>query len=624
VAALYLVDEPAMKDRVNIPLFGALLLVLSVALLAGALPIGQALSRGLQPSLERKALEDLGATPILLADRNAATADALMMHAKDLAQTPGLGAAVVRGDMPDAQRRLEGASGALEGSPVLLRTNGASVVGPPVDPELVQMTSDGSMPVEIRANEGALRTVALAPVMEDGEWVGAAGVVVPIDEAVAERLAGITRSDVVLIGPDGVVSGTTAAADITDAVVRSIPGAEVRSVPGAVERSVASNIDAEGAAREIRIGEARYITATAPLGETGTAVFVRDLGEELAVLPGIRRAIGVSAAIALLIALLLGAVTVALVTRPVRAMATVADRFAAGDLSAPVPSSRIREVTQLGQAFGAMRDRLASRLAELEDANRELAERQARLAALQAELVQRDRLATSGRLVAELAHEIRNPVANVRNSLELIRRRLTDDPEGREFADMAIDELLRMHELAERMLDLHRPRDASAESCDVARELHAVAALVELGSPELAIDLQAGDEGADLEAAISPEALKQVLLNLLQNAREAMGESDRGAVLIRAVAQNGRVRIELSDNGPGVSEDILPRIFDPFFTTKGDIHGVGLGLFVAEGIVRAHGGRLSAANRPDGRGALFTVDLPRFSDAVSEAEVSGG
>ena len=79
--------------------------------------------------------------------------------------------------------------------------------------------------------------------------------------------------------------------------------------------------------------------------------------------------------------------------------------------------------------------------------------------------MQRDRLGAAGRLVAQLAHEIRNPIASLRNCLELIRRRVDDDPEAREFADLAIDELLRMHELAEQMLDLNRPRDPGAQRC---------------------------------------------------------------------------------------------------------------------------------------------------------------
>ena len=79
--------------------------------------------------------------------------------------------------------------------------------------------------------------------------------------------------------------------------------------------------------------------------------------------------------------------------------------------------------------------------------------------------MQRERLAATGRLVVQLAHEIRNPVASLRNCLELIRRRVTDDPEALEFADLAIDELLRMHELAEQLLELNRPRDRGAPVC---------------------------------------------------------------------------------------------------------------------------------------------------------------
>ena len=113
----------------------------------------------------------------------------------------------------------------------------------------------------------------------------------------------------------------------------------------------------------------------------------------------------------------------------------------------------------MSTTFDSMRRALAARLEELGHANVELVDRNARLTALQSDLMQRDRLDAAGRLVAQLAHEIRNPIASLRNCLELIRRRVEHDPEALEFTDLAIDELLRMHELAEQMLDLNRPRD---------------------------------------------------------------------------------------------------------------------------------------------------------------------
>src|SRR5207253_4860563 len=122
--------------------------------------------------------------------------------------------------------------------------------------------------------------------------------------------------------------------------------------------------------------------------------------------------------------------------------AGAAAALADGDFGIPVPQSRVREVSRVAEAFDQMRHALAARIAELRQANEALSDRNARLSALQADLMQRDRLAATGRLVTQLAHEIRNPIANLRNCLELIRRRISDDTEASEFADLAIDELL--------------------------------------------------------------------------------------------------------------------------------------------------------------------------------------
>jgi two-component system NtrC family sensor kinase len=112
---------------------------------------------------------------------------------------------------------------------------------------------------------------------------------------------------------------------------------------------------------------------------------------------------------------------------------------------------------------------------------------------------------------------------------------------------------------------------------------------------------------------MAPDVLKQVLLSLVQNAREAMPE--RGSVEITLEQRPSGVFIDVADEGTGLRDDVLPRVFDPFFTTKGGVQGVGLGLFIAEGLVRRSGGRLTAANRPDARGARFRIELPATTGA---------
>ena len=114
---------------------------------------------------------------------------------------------------------------------------------------------------------------------------------------------------------------------------------------------------------------------------------------------------------------------------------------------------------------------------------------------------------------------------------------------------------------------------------------------------------------------MAPDALKQVLVNLVQNSRDAKTSDEPAAIGIVIRDHGVHVSVDVMDNGPGISPDILNRVFDPFFTTKGAVHGVGLGLFVAEGLVRSAGGSIAARNAgsaPGTRygGAWFHIELP--------------
>ena len=122
---------------------------------------------------------------------------------------------------------------------------------------------------------------------------------------------------------------------------------------------------------------------------------------------------------------------------------------------------------------------------------------------------------------------------------------------------------------------------------------------------------------ASVQIDMPADALKQILLNLVQNAQDALGGT--GEIDIRVDAGPANARIDVVDSGPGITDDALPQVFDPFFTTKADVRGVGLGLFTAAGIVRSHGGRIAAANRADGSGARLTVEVPLVEPSMQEA-----
>jgi signal transduction histidine kinase len=592
-------STPVPQGLMKISLRSALLGLVLVVVLIGLVPVGLLLDRRLVSALEEGVRTDMASAPMVLRDRFDNQAGARMMHAKEMASHPALSSSLASGDVIRASLFATELAAAFGGEePLLVGSDGGTVLGPPVPEELVDATRDGGMPVLVVQTDDGPATMAVAPVMSAGTWAGAAGVWVPMGSEEADRLSALTRSDVLLEAPNRELAGYTGRAEPAMGLFALL-----------AEQPLSDEV------REMELDGERYFVASAELPGGARASFVRSMGEELAVVPTLRAAAATTIGFALVLALLTGVWFASRLAQPVSALAGAASRISRGDFEASVEHSVVEEVDQVAQAFEVMRDALAQRIEELGTANRELEDRQERLSVLQAELVQRDRLSAASRLLAQLAHEVRNPVASVRNCLEILRRRVEGDAEASELADLAIDELLRMHELAEQMLDLHRPGSTEGE-CDAASVASDVAAVVRVGLGGREIDVSV-DAPEELAAEIPTDALKQVLLNLMQNAQDALGESGRIEVRVEAVGPNAR--IDVLDSGPGISDDALGQVFDPFFTTKADVRGVGLGLFTAAGIVRGHGGRIAAANRSDGKGARFTVEVPLVDPMLQEA-----
>lgn len=592
-----------------------LLGAIALTVLVGLVPTGFVLDRRLARGLADRARADLERAPALMADRSAAYADAQMMHAKEFAHAPGLAAAVARGDRPGVMAAVEASRPSLGAGLPFVIAGDSLLLGPRPAQTLIHATQRGEMPVAYATAGQTLHSFALAPLEFRGRWVGAAGVATPFDDGEAERLSGVTRSDVLLV-----LSQTPTS--VTASTLDSTATAALGTALARAERAVES-----GSAFSVRVGDDEYVAVRAPLASEGTAFFLRRVQDDMAVLPALRRTAAASFVAAIAVALALGWWLSRRVSLPVQQLAAAADALRAGHMDAPMPASRIAEVARVAERFDEMRRALATRLAELRETNAALQDRTARLSALQSDLMQRERRAAAGRLVAQLAHEIRNPVASLRNCLEVVRRRVQHDPEALEFADLAIDEVLRMHELAEQMLDVNRPRDAAHARSAPVSVVRDVIRLVTAGQADDALTIDtAFDDVAGAEVPLAADALKQVLLNLVQNAREAVLASPVARpprVRVVVAAWSDRLQIRVEDNGPGVPPDLRDRIFDPFVTTKRDLQGVGLGLFVAEGLVRGCGGRMAVGESSLG-GAAFVVDLPRLAaPAVTHSRDDG-
>jgi signal transduction histidine kinase len=232
-----------------------------------------------------------------------------------------------------------------------------------------------------------------------------------------------------------------------------------------------------------------------------------------------------------------------------------------------------------------------------------------RLARLDAAVRRIDRLAALGERVAEIVHEIRNPLVSVKTFLQLLPDR-ADDPDFRQsFFEVAGEELRRVERLLDVVLEHARPAEAAAADAraPVASTLAALARLVSHGAARAGVELEVDAPDALPAAAIGVDALRQVVLNLLSN---ALAVSPAGARVRLAARERGSsLEITVEDAGPGVPPELRERIFEPFFSTRADRPG-GLGLAISRRIVEEAGGSLAVEDAPGG-GSRFRVTLAR-------------
>lgn len=224
----------------------------------------------------------------------------------------------------------------------------------------------------------------------------------------------------------------------------------------------------------------------------------------------------------------------------------------------------------------------------------------------QGQLVQAAKLAAVGELAAQVAHEINNPLTSVLGFASLLLEELPPDSPLREDARLILSEAGRARDIVRDLLDFSRQRPFFPQTCDLNTVLRQVVALVRLqGVLGITIDEQYAPDLPLVE--VDPARIKQVFLNLISNALQAM---PRGGVLVlRTQAGPHEVRASVTDTGTGIPREHLGRIFEPFFTTRSEAGGTGLGLAVSLGIVRQHGGDIEVQSEV-GRGSTFTVRLP--------------
>ena len=249
---------------------------------------------------------------------------------------------------------------------------------------------------------------------------------------------------------------------------------------------------------------------------------------------------------------------------------------------------------------------------------------------LQDQLIQSEKMSAIGQLIAGIAHDLNNPLASVVGFADFLAESGDVPPALAEPLRVIRQEAERAATIVKNLLSFARRQEGERLAQPIQPVLESVLALLRNELMALNVEVSLTVEDGIPEIEINPNQIKQVFVNLLSNAAQAIAASGKpGRIAISAKRWLDGVAVSVADDGPGIPEELLPRVFEPFFTTKTQGEGTGLGLSICQGIVKEHGGRITLESSP-GAGATFTVELlgggrpSRPSQPVVAPEAVGG
>jgi signal transduction histidine kinase len=301
------------------------------------------------------------------------------------------------------------------------------------------------------------------------------------------------------------------------------------------------------------------------------------------------------------------------ISRPIGHLVTAAQELAKGAYDRPVQVDARDEIGYLAHAFEQMRTSLLHHLESETDERRRLEESNRKLREAQQQLIQSESMAAVGKVAARVAHEVNNPLTIIKTAVRIIRNQSMPDSPTTGSLQMIEDEIGRIARIIQELLEFSRPPTPVQEWVQVNAVIQSLEPLLEQDLREKQIALKIILEPELPLVFISSDQLKQVVLNLVRNAEDAMPQG--GELVIRTAQQGQFIELSIADTGCGIPAEHRGHIFDPFFTTKRRGKGVGLGLSVSYGIITAASGRLEVESEV-GKGSTFRVSLP----AVQEVE----
>jgi signal transduction histidine kinase len=307
---------------------------------------------------------------------------------------------------------------------------------------------------------------------------------------------------------------------------------------------------------------------------------------------------------------------VKIIVHPIRELMLGTKKIAVGNLSYRVPLNSNDEFRELATSFNSMASDMEIHIRELnkekkellnlkiafEQRSQELEETLDKVQNIQQDLIKSEKFATIGRLASSVAHELRNPLAAIKNiSYFLSKMGTFSDPKSKQMVGMLSAEVLRANKIITDLLDYSRTKKLNKLTIDTVSFINKVIPAVPVpDNIKITTDIE------QFNVVLDPDKITQVLINLITNARDAM-PPEGGEINVSAEKTDKLCIISVKDNACGMSEETLSHLFEPLFTTK--LKGIGLGLPIVKEIIDAHQGQIIVTSQKN-VGTIFRIELP--------------
>jgi signal transduction histidine kinase/ActR/RegA family two-component response regulator len=547
-------------------------------------------------------------------------AKSLLQNYRNAGNDPRFKAIVLKtGDRKTLRGMLSDLLSELGGELVLFTNEaGQRVAMSKRDPRLnsVEFESHGAISVK-QALQGQLNvdTVLVGerlfdlvsiPVAVGDNVVGALSFWIEIGQPVVEEFKKVTHTEVILRAENRIAVSTLARLNLNE---------EIKQAFGEKPESRKNTVRPAGeTAREVLIGNEHFLGLSGRFtsgsdDKAGEYLLLSSYEQPLSALHATQRMLTLASFFGILLSTIIVWALIRKVTQPLRELRDRAEAVGRGDFSQKVRVSSHDECGELALVFNEMTE-------NLKNSHEQLEKTVETLKTTQAQLIQSEKLSAVGEFVAGVAHELNNPLTSVVGFAELMQQSEVSE-QHRRFLDLIVSSAERCHKIVQGLLSFARQHKPERKPVRIRELIESTLTILQYQLRTSNIQVLTQFDANLPRVLGDPHQLQQVFLNIINNARQAI-EAYKAQGTISILTETGEkgVRILFQDDGPGISAENLPRIFNPFFTTKEVGKGTGLGLSLSYGIIKEHGGSITAQSH-DGRGASFIIELPAIVEASS-------